>query len=357
MNAPIRLNVVRFFVVGVAYALIGCMAAYPQEKPPSMTQVYVQREQTASPAIVSKLSALRSRTQSEHWTFRVGYTKALDTPLEKLVGVVPPANLAEIASAQNAKASDFLKSAQFALQAQSPNRNACQATAAAFDWRRHGGETPVEDQKSCGSCWAFATAAAFESNYEINSGKIVDVSEQQILDCDTRYSCKGGWWSFDYIKQSGGLTSNKQYPYTASQGTCQQKPKLYLEDMFGFVRDNGSTPTPDEIKAAMCAHGPIVVAVKATDAFQAYVDGVFNEHDPSCNISASNPDGACINHAVVIFGWDDSKRAWLIKNSWTENWGMNGYMYISYDSNNIGYMAAWVETAPPVASPANKKKN
>jgi cathepsin L len=258
----------------------------------------------------------------------------------------------QIASAQNSKANDILKGEQFALRVQATERSACSATSHSFDWRQHGAETPVEDQQSCGSCWAFASAAAFESNYRLNStnSQIIDVSEQQILDCDRKWSCAGGWWAFDYIKDDSGLTSADKYKYVAQQQTsCQSHANLYKEDTYGFVRDNGTTPTADEIKDALCNHGPIIVAVKATDAFQAYVDGVFNEHDPQCT-----GDGSCINHAIVIVGWDDSKNAWIIKNSWSGSWGMQGYMYIAYGSNDIGYMAAWVETLPPQA-PAAKR--
>ena len=309
---------------------------------------YAQREQHASSAVLSKLSTLRKRAESEHWTFQVGYTEALDRTLEQLAGTNAPPNLLELAIAQNTKSSEILREGQFALRTQATQRSQCSATSGSFDWRQHGGETPVEDQKTCGSCWDFASAAAFESNYRINSptSQIINVSEQQILDCDRKYSCKGGWWAFDYIKDDGGLTTATTYHYKAiQQSKCQHHSDLYKEDTYGFVRDNGSIPTVDEIKDALCNHGPIIVAVDATDAFQAYVNGVFNEHASECT-----GNGSCINHAVLIVGWDDPNKAWIIKNSWGEDWGMKGYMKIAYGSNDIGYMAAWVETAPPPSS-------
>src|SRR5712664_4017493 len=144
---PARFPINRFLLFAGSFVLLNCTGLSAQEKTPSIPQqppgAYAQREQLASQAIVSKLSALRSRGQSEHWTFRVGYTKALDVPLENLVGVIPPPNLVQLAYAQNLKAAEFLKGAQFALRIQGTQRNACQATSTAFDWRSNGGETPV----------------------------------------------------------------------------------------------------------------------------------------------------------------------------------------------------------------------
>jgi cathepsin L len=54
-----------------------------------------------------------------------------------------------------------------------------------------------------------------------------------------------------------------------------------------------------------------------------------------------------INHAVLLIGWDDEKQAWLIKNSWGEQWGEKGFAWIKYGSNNIGVFAAWVDTGYP----------
>jgi cathepsin L len=105
------------------------------------------------------------------------------------------------------------------------------------------------------------------------------------------------------------------------------------------VRDDGGLPAPAEIKRALCEHGPLAVAVRVNDAFQAYSGGVFNAQDKACK-----GDGKCVNHAVTIMGWDDSKQAWLVKNSWGTMWGEQGYMWIRYTSNDVGYGAAWVES-------------
>jgi cathepsin L len=103
------------------------------------------------------------------------------------------------------------------------------------------------------------------------------------------------------------------------------------------VKDDGSIPSVSQMKQAICDHGAISVAVRATDLFQAYKSGVFNESDPGQ-----------INHAVSLVGWDNSKNAWLLKNSWSTVWGMDGYMWIKYLSNSIGYASAWVDADKPM---------
>ena len=81
-------------------------------------------------------------------------------------------------------------------------------------------------------------------------------------------------------------------------------------------------------------YGPIVAAVAVTTPFQAYKGGVFNVYTQ-----------AQINHGVVIVGWDDTRGAngaWIIRNSWSESWGEQGYMYIEYGCSKIGYRAAYI---------------
>ena len=61
------------------------------------------------------------------------------------------------------------------------------------DWREHKVLTPVKDQGQCGSCWAFSATGALESAYAISTGKLLSISEQQLVDCDNRSDgCDGG---------------------------------------------------------------------------------------------------------------------------------------------------------------------
>jgi cathepsin L len=134
-----------------------------------------------------------------------------------------------------------------------------------------------------------------------------------------------------------GLVLEKSLPYQARDLPCPSigNNLKFQAETWNVVRDDVKIPNSSDLKQALCEHGPLAVAVNVTNLFQAYTGGVFNEN------ASNNPDD--INHAVTLVGWDDNKKAWLIKNSWGTGWGENGYMWIAYGSNNIGYGAAWVD--------------
>jgi cathepsin L len=307
--------------------------------------LFAQREQGAPQKIKSQLQSLRAQLAEKKLTFTIGYTKALDVPLEKLAGTRAPTNLPELATKQNKLATQLLSidiAARDAAAAKSKRlqrliavRESCTADRPAFDWRTLGKVTDVRDQDGCGSCWAFATIGAYEGGYALRNDMKIDASEQDVLSCSKAGSCSGGWWAgaFDWLIATG-TTDEISYPYTATDTSCKTNVAAsYRAVAWGYVKPDGSTPSVTEMKQALCDHGPLTVAVYVTPLFQAYTGGIFNEHDTSHGI----------NHGVTLIGWDDQKNAWVIKNSWGTLWGEAGYMWIAYDSNNIGYGAAWVQ--------------
>ena len=210
---------------------------------------------------------------------------------------------------------------------------------AAFSWVERNKITPVKDQGVCGSCWAFTSAAAMESSIYIRRNLVVDLSEQSILDCSGSGSCNGGWYGtvFNYYMSKSAVLE-KDAPYQGVQRNCVSSPSGdYKVTAWGYLRKDLRKPTVNELKEALCTYGPLAACVEVTNAFQAYKSGVFDEF---AKVGIDQ-----INHAIVIVGWDDKKKAFLVKNSWGTRWGENGYVWVAYDCNNIGYGATWVVIA------------
>ena len=219
-------------------------------------------------------------------------------------------------------------------------------TLAAFNWRDFKYGTEVKYQGVCGSCWAFTSAAVYETNYYIKNRITLDVSEQFILDCardkngNDAGSCDGGWYGgvFDYLITKGAVLE-KDKEYKGKQGACSSlgnSPYKILK--WGYIRRDAGIPSVSEMKEAISRYGAIAACVKVTPAFQAYKSGIFNEF-----ASVSGPKD--INHAITIVGWDDNKNAYLVKNSWGPGWGDNGYVWVEYGCNNIGFGATWAVVA------------
>ncbi len=220
-------------------------------------------------------------------------------------------------------------------------------TMAAFSWAARGKVTPVRFQNTCGSCWAFTSTAVIESNFLIRKKLDLDLSEQQLLDCAVDNagrragSCGGGWYGkvFEYLMKSSVTTENV-VPYKNSDQFCRPvMPSQYKIAAWGYLRKDAGIPTVEEMKTALCRYGPIAACIKVTPAFQAYASGVFNEF-------AATYGQRDINHAITIVGWNDAKRAYHVKNSWGSAWGENGYCWVEYGCNNIGYGATWVLVTP-----------
>ncbi len=271
---------------------------------------YDARLAGASAVIKNEVAKLRQEAQAKNWTFTVGYTSALDVPLAELAGTFLPPNILDIAKKQN----EFAARALALLPQQAELAGGC-GSQRRFDWRRLGKVPPIRDQGQCGSCWAFASAAAYEASYAIQNNLNVDASEQHILSCSNGGTCKGGYFSkaLNFTIQHG-VADQTTLPYVAQDKTCQPNlPSPYRSAVWAFVNDKVTLPAVRDIKDAICAHGPVVAAVNATRAFQAYKGGVFNERDPGN-----------INHAIVLVGWDDARGAWLLKNSWGVRWGEAG---------------------------------
>ncbi|KAB7504466.1 Cathepsin L1 [Armadillidium nasatum] len=207
-----------------------------------------------------------------------------------------------------------------------------------IDWRKSGAVTEVKNQGQCGSCWAFSATGSLEGQHFRKSGKLVSLSEQNLVDCvvkgTLREDCDGGLMTdaFDYINKNGGIDTEESYPYKAENGKCHFSNKTIGATDKGFVKIE--TFNEDALLKAVATVGPIAVAVEVTDKFEDYQDGIF--YDPDC--SSHNPHK--LNHGVLVVGYGTNEGGedyWLVKNSWGADWGMNGYLMMSRgQSNNCG---------------------
>ncbi|GBL76476.1 Cathepsin L [Araneus ventricosus] len=199
------------------------------------------------------------------------------------------------------------------------------------DWRNESAVTPVKNQGSCGSCYAFSATGALEGQHKLKRGKLVSLSEQNIIDCSMRQGndgCGGGSMdsAFQYVMVNGGLDSEKSYPYKGKVGRCSYKRKYSATNCLGYSdiipRDE------DTLKIAVAIVGPISVGIDAShDSFQLYKGGIYDE--PLC--SSTNLDHGVL---AVGYGTQDGQDYWLVKNSWGSTWGEDGYIKMSRNKNN-----------------------
>lgn len=202
---------------------------------------------------------------------------------------------------------------------------------AAIDWRQKGAVTSVKDQGQCGSCWTFSATGAVEGVWAISTGKLIDLSEQELVDCATgvsyhSHSCNGGQMdgAFKFIIEHGQC-ADSAYPYTSgvtkTAGKCQTCSAVAHISACSDVKPNDQI----SLKAAV-AQQPVAVAISAdTKLFQSYSSGVITS--PSCYTS--------LDHGVLIVGYgtENGQDYWLVKNSWSASWGDNGYVKIARSSS------------------------
>lgn len=188
-----------------------------------------------------------------------------------------------------------------------------------IDWREQGAVTPVKNQQQCGSCWSFSTTGSVEGAWFIAKGELVNLSEQQLVDCSTaegNQGCNGGMmdYAFQYIINNKGITTEVEYPYTATgPNECQATGKPVAATLTSYT----DVPTNSDMSLATAvAQQPVSVAIEADQAaFQFYTGGIMTA---TC--------GTNLDHGVLVVGYTSD--AWIVKNSWGPDWGDQGYIQL-----------------------------
>lgn len=205
---------------------------------------------------------------------------------------------------------------------------------ASLDWRSKGAVSKIKNQEGCGSCWAFAATETIESHVQIASGKLLELSPQQITACTPNPDQCGGTGgcsgataelAFDYTSKNGGIATAKAYPYTAgggSTGKCKGSTKTSVATVTGHVKNKENDL--DGLMAAVQI-GPVSISVDAS--WGAYSEGIYDGCKPN----------AVIDHAVQLVGYgqESGTKYWIVRNSWGENWGESGYIRLKrFDSSD-----------------------
>ncbi len=253
-----------------------------------------------------------------------------------------------------------------------------------FDWRTQVDVGSVMNQgEGCNTCWAVAAANAAACSIRKNflfrnstpnfqadpvTGEMNEIMRrvetprgeplpfvQDLLNCmpiKKDEMCNSGWHgnAFDFMVFKKGAPIAYSDGFTSSDGSGkaisykkEYKPgeKLSCNPSAGFIKADDwdyvnsppdKLPTVEQLKAALAEHGPIVTPIYYDKCLGNYRSGVFNEKN-----------AGIVNHVVLLIGWDDKKQAWLVKNSWGEEWGEQGFGWIKYGSNNIGVFAAFID--------------
>lgn len=142
------------------------------------------------------------------------------------------------------------------------------------DWKEEGYVTPVKDQGTCGSCWAFSAIASFESNWAIKKDlkgeAIPEPAAQQLVDCckvNGCDACNGGRSdnAMIYMTQTK-IALESEYPYNGIERTCNNDTILAskttipkLTESRKVRADSSGIALIEEIQ-----FGPIAISIDAS---------------------------------------------------------------------------------------------
>merc|ERR1711907_406330 len=192
-----------------------------------------------------------------------------------------------------------------------------------------GAVTPVKNQGQCGSCWAFSTTGGLEGAWELSSGNLVSMSEQQFVDCSKQNSgCNGGLMEPALVwAKKQAIATEDSYSYTARDGSCKSSFTTAIPQ--GGVTGYKTASSASALTSALQSN-PVSVAIEADQAvFQQYTSGTITS---GC--------GSNLDHGVLAVGVN-SDGSIKVKNSWGTSWGNAGYVNIATNQCGITQDASY----------------
>ena len=201
------------------------------------------------------------------------------------------------------------------------------------DWVEAGAVTPVKNQGQCGSCWAFSAIGALEGAHFLKTGELVSLSEQELIDCDVKdKGCYGGLMdiAFEFDESGRGVCSEEDYPYEAAKNDSCNKDCNPVDETLVKSFTDVEEGSIEALQRAIVQQ-PVSIAIQANQmSFQFYKKGVYDNDE--CG------EEAVIDHGVLVVGYGTTKKKgkdyWMVKNSWGDSWGDDGYIKLSRDSEN-----------------------
>jgi PGF-pre-PGF domain-containing protein len=260
-------------------------------------------------------------------------------------GLIPsPVDLSHLSSVNMG---ELVASDEYSLRSSAVTPNVVVVYPSSYDLRDNNSVTGVRDQASAGSCWAHSTIASLESYLLHSESEDWDFSENNVknilVTSDTdgfdRPHDDGGFDLFTaaYLTRWSGPVLESDDPYNSYSGTSPANTIVakHVQEIMILPGFEGNDTL---YKWMLTNYGAISVAMWFDDSH-------FNSDN---NSYYYNDEVYYANHAVTLVGWNDDydarnftpeapgNGAFIIKNSWGDDWGEEGYFYASYYDTVMG---------------------